>query len=172
MKHHTRTAKPSEYSKIGQILIDVYSNIDGFPSEEEQPKYFETLRNIGEVAKRPNTNLLVAEIDSEIAGTLLYIEDMSEYGSGGIAPKEQNTAAFRLLAVPSKFRGLGLGKALSLFCIERVKAKGFEQMIIHTTSAMQNAWKMYEQLGFMRSEDLDFYQGDFPVYGFRLKLKD
>ena len=31
-------------------------------------------------------------------------------------------------------------------------------MIIHTTMAMQTAWKMYEQIGFKRSEDLDFMQ--------------
>jgi hypothetical protein len=43
-------------------------------------------------------------------------------------------------------------------------------MIIHTTMAMQTAWRMYESMGFKRSEDLDFMQGDLPVYGFRLTL--
>jgi hypothetical protein len=36
--------------------------------------------------------------------------------------------------------------------------------------AMQIAWKMYENLGFKRSEDLDFMQGELPVFGFRLAL--
>jgi hypothetical protein len=36
--------------------------------------------------------------------------------------------------------------------------------------AMQTAWKMYENLGFKRSDDLDFTQGELPVFGFRLKL--
>ena len=43
-------------------------------------------------------------------------------------------------------------------------------MIIHSTMAMQTAWKMYEKLGFKRSGDLDFIQGELPVYGFRLVL--
>ncbi len=43
-------------------------------------------------------------------------------------------------------------------------------MIIHTTMAMQTAWKMYETIGFKRSEDLDFMQEELPVYGFRLLL--
>jgi len=30
---------------------------------------------------------------------------------------------------------------------------------------------MYENLGFKRSEDLDFMQGELPVFGFRLLLK-
>jgi hypothetical protein len=32
------------------------------------------------------------------------------------------------------------------------------------------AWGLYERLGFERSEDLDFMQGELPVYGFRLSL--
>jgi hypothetical protein len=43
-------------------------------------------------------------------------------------------------------------------------------LIIHSTMAMQTAWKMYERLGFKRSEDLDFMQGELPVFGFRLLL--
>jgi hypothetical protein len=29
---------------------------------------------------------------------------------------------------------------------------------------------MYEKIGFKRAEDLDFMQGELPVFGFRLKL--
>jgi hypothetical protein len=35
---------------------------------------------------------------------------------------------------------------------------------------MQTAWKMYEGIGFQRSADLDFIQGQLPVFGFRLLL--
>ncbi len=34
---------------------------------------------------------------------------------------------------------------------------------------MQVAWAIYENLGFKRSEDLDFMQGELLVFGFRLK---
>jgi len=37
--------------------------------------------------------------------------------------------------------------------------------------AMFTAWKMYETMGFKRSEDLDFKQGALPVFGFRLALR-
>jgi hypothetical protein len=36
---------------------------------------------------------------------------------------------------------------------------------------MQVAWRLYEQLDFVRSEDLDFSQQGLPVYGFRLRLR-
>ncbi len=52
-----------------------------------------------------------------------------------------------------------------------IALRNFKQVIIHTTTAMQTAWKMYEQLDFKRSEDLDFKQEDLQVFGFRLNLK-
>jgi len=67
-------------------------------------------------------------------------------------------------------RGKGIGKLLTKECINKARANNFSQMIIHTTMAMQTAWRMYESMGFKRSEDLDFMQGDLPVYGFRLTL--
>ncbi len=43
-------------------------------------------------------------------------------------------------------------------------------MILHTTPAMQVAWRLYESLGFVRSDGLDFSQQSLPVFGFRLQL--
>jgi N-acetylglutamate synthase-like GNAT family acetyltransferase len=95
---------------------------------------------------------------------------MQYYGSGGTATQEKNAAGFRLLAVDPKARGLGIGKLLTIACINKAKESGISQLIIHSTKAMQTAWKMYESIGFKRSEDLDFMQGELPVFGFRLAL--
>ena len=129
------------------------------------------LANVGEIIKKPETEMLVAvSSDNEIAGSVVYFGDMKYYGSGGIATSVQNASGFRLLAVDSSFRGQGIGKLLTKECIRKAKEKKVSQVIIHTTMAMQTAWKMYEGLGFIRSEDLDFMQGELPVFGFRLKL--
>jgi hypothetical protein len=37
---------------------------------------------------------------------------------------------------------------------------------------MQIAWKMYENMGFKRAKELDFMQGELPVFGFRLVIGD
>jgi ribosomal protein S18 acetylase RimI-like enzyme len=95
---------------------------------------------------------------------------MQYYGSGGSATEEKNAAGFRLLAVDPEFRGQGIGRQLSLKCIEITREKKIPQLIIHTTKAMQTAWKMYEKLGFKRSEDLDFMQGELAVFGFRMMI--
>lgn len=95
---------------------------------------------------------------------------MKFYGSGGTATKENNASGFRLLAVDSSTRGQGIGKLLTKKCIQKAMDNRHYQVVIHTTKAMQVAWKMYETLGFKRSKDLDFMQGDLAVFGFRLFL--
>jgi len=166
-----RNAKLSEFDEIGKLMVEVYSLLEGFPKETEQPNYYKMLANIGELTNKPETELLVAvSSDNKIAGGVVYFSDMQYYGSGGTATKEQNASGFRLLAVDSLTRGKGIGKLLVNECIRKTKDKKLSQVIIHTTMAMQTAWKMYENIGFKRSEDLDFMQGELPVFGFRLFL--
>jgi ribosomal protein S18 acetylase RimI-like enzyme len=166
-----RDAKPSEFKEIGKLMVRVYSQLEGFPKEDEQPDYYKMLANIGESVRNPGTELLVA-VNSEdrIAGAVVYYNDMKYYGSGGSATREQNGSGFRLLAVDPSTQGQGVGKLLAVECIQKAKYKKYSQVIIHTTLAMQTAWRMYEKLGFKRSEDLDFRQGELPVFGFRLLL--
>lgn len=166
-----RNAKPHEFSEIGKLMVDVYSQLDGFPKESEQPNYYKMLANVGDLTNKPATELLVAvSADESIAGAVVYFSDMKYYGSGGTATLERNSAGFRLLAVSNRARGQGIGRLLTNECLRRAREKKLLQMIIHTTQAMQTAWTMYESIGFKRSEDLDFMQGELQVYGFRLKL--
>lgn len=165
-----RNAEPSEFLPIGNLMVAVYSQLDGFPKPSEQPAYYEMLLNIGDFTHKPETELLVAIADDQILGAVVYFNDLQYYGSGGTATKEKNAAGFRLLAVDPATRGMGIGKFLVEACIKKAKENHLSQVIIHSTKAMQTAWTMYEKLGFERSEDLDFLQGTLPVFGFRLKI--
>lgn len=170
-EHTIRNAKANEFEEIGKLMVLVYSQLEGFPKESEQPNYYKMLANIGDLTTNPDTELLVAVTsDDKIVGGVVYFGDMQYYGSGGIATKEKNTSGFRLLAVNPMNREQGIGKLLMKDCIEKAKEKKQQQLIIHSTMAMQTAWKMYERLGFKRSKDLDFMQGELPVFGFRLLL--
>jgi GNAT superfamily N-acetyltransferase len=170
-QYKIRNAKPGEFEEVGKLMVRVYSQLEGFPKESEQPDYYKMLSNIGELTNNPGTELLIAiSSDSKMAGGVVYFNDMQYYGSGGTATKERNAAGFRLLAVDPSARGQGIGRLLTNECIRRAKDKRLSQVIIHSTKAMQIAWRMYESLGFKRSEDLDFMQGDLPVFGFRLLL--
>jgi predicted N-acetyltransferase YhbS len=166
-----RNAKVEEYSLIGQLLVTVYSQLEGFPKPEEQPTYYDLLRNVGMFASKAGTEVIVA-VDSSgvVVGAVVYFSDMQHYGSGGIATREINSSGFRLLAVPHDQRGKGIGRILTQECITRARSKSHKQVIIHSTQAMQTAWQMYLSVGFNRSVDLDFMQGDLQVFGFRLAL--
>jgi len=170
-EYKIRNAKTVEFEEIGKLMVGVYSQLEGFPKEAEQPEYYKMLANIGDLTNKPETELLVAvSPDGKIAGGVVYFSDMKYYGSGGTATEEQNAAGFRLLAVDPSLRGQGIGKLLVDECLRKAREKNRRQVIIHTTMAMKIAWKMYENSGFKRSEDLDFMQGELPVFGFRLTV--
>jgi hypothetical protein len=95
-----RNAKPGEFEEIGKLKVRVYSQLEGFPKQSEQPDYYKMLSNIGELMNHPETELLVVvSPDNKIVGGVVYFSDMQYYGSGGTAAKELHAAGFRLLAV-------------------------------------------------------------------------
>ncbi|SIT49187.1 N-acetyltransferase GCN5 [Paraburkholderia ribeironis] len=167
-----RDGKGNELSRLGSLLVKVYAALPGFPTPDEQPGYYEMLANIARFAEKPGARVLVALSElNELAGGVVYFGDMSQYGSGGIATTMQHASGIRLLGVDPAFRTMGVGKALTLACIDLARQSGHSQVILHTTKAMQLAWGMYEKLGFVRAEDLDFSQQGLQVYGFRLALR-
>src|SRR6266498_319103 len=113
-----RNAMPGEFEEIGKLMVQAYSQLEGFPKESEQPNYYKMLANIGEFTNKPGTELLVAvSPDNKIAGGVVYFSNMKYYGSGGTATNEKNASGFRLLAVDPLTRGQGIGKLLTNECI-------------------------------------------------------
>jgi ribosomal protein S18 acetylase RimI-like enzyme len=167
-----RAAKEEEFETVGKLLVDVYSELKGFPSIDQQPNYYEMLKRVGELTSNKNIELIVSATEQgEIAGAVVFYSDMKDYGSGGTATQEKNACGFRLLGVNPKYRGFGVGKSLTEFCINKGQNSDAKRMVIHTTDSMKIAWGMYEKMGFVRAGDLDFMKGDLPVYGFRLEFK-
>ena len=172
VKPEIREMRPEESGALGQLLVAVYAGLDGFPTPDEQPAYYAMLANIGQFSERPGARVLVAvSADGQVMGGVVYFGDMAQYGSGGTATAVGNASGIRLLGVDARFRGLGIGRALTSACIRRAKERGHAAVILHTTEAMRIAWGLYERLGFERSPDLDFIQGALPVFGFRLSLE-
>lgn len=166
-----RRARSEEYEQIGEMMVQTYGSLDGFPGEEEQPEYYKLLRNVGSLLEKPETTLWVAASDdNKIAGAVVYFGDIAHYGSGGIATKQENAAGFRLLAVDQSFQRQGIGRRLTQACIDAAREQGRSCLILHSTESMQTAQRMYERMGFARSPELDFMQGSMPVLGFSMTL--
>ncbi|HEY6943007.1 ACT domain-containing protein [Dokdonella sp.] len=166
-----RDLADEEAADLGRLLVAVYSGLDGFPGPHEQPAYYDMLMRIGEFTRRRGVRVLVAAgPDAQLLGGVVYFGDMREYGSGGSATRVTGASGIRLLGVAPGARGKGVGKALTLACIDLARSAGHAEVVLHTTQAMGTAWALYERLGFARSADLDFLQGTLPVFGFRLRL--
>src|SRR5690349_3053820 len=114
MNYTIRNANQSEFAETGKLMVSVYSQLEGFPKESEQPNYYKMLANVGELTNKPGTEILVAvSAEGKIAGAVVYFDDMKHYGSGGTATRELNSSGFRLLAVDPSARGQGVGKLLT-----------------------------------------------------------
>ncbi len=172
-KPEIREIRPAEFEALGQLMVRVYSQLSGFPDKDQQPEYYKMLANIGDLAKTPETKILVAlSPNNKLLGGIVYIGNMKYYGSGGIATELVNTSGIRLLVVDKNSRGAGTGKALTIACMVLARERKHLEVVLHSTQAMKVAWSLYEKLGFKRSTELDFSQSKFPVSGFRLKLLD
>ncbi|HTJ40991.1 MAG TPA: GNAT family N-acetyltransferase [Kofleriaceae bacterium] len=166
-----RDAHPDEHDEIGRLMVEAYACLDGFPKPSEQPAYYAMLERIGKLVDPPATRLLAAIDGGRVLGAVLYIEEMTRYGAGGVAAGETDAAAFRLLAVRPSARGTGAGRALAERCIALGRDRGRAEIVIHSTEAMRIARGLYDRLGFRRAPELDFRQESLPVFGFRLRLR-
>lgn len=166
-----RPARSEEYDALGKMLVAAYAALPGMPSPHEQPDYYAMLANVGGRAAKPALTVFVATDDAgKLLGSIDFIDNMTQYGSGGTASTITDAAGIRLLAVDDAYRGKGVGKELTRCCIERARAIGKNRLVLHTTRVMHAAWTMYEGLGFVRFPDIDFRQGNLDVFGFHLNL--
>ena len=88
-----REVKRSEQRMLGEFMVEVYSNIVGFPAPAELPDYYEMLANVGSLNEEKDFKVLVAETAAEqIAGGIVYCSDMGKYGSAGTATLEKHAS--------------------------------------------------------------------------------
>jgi GNAT superfamily N-acetyltransferase len=77
----------------------------------------------------------------------------------------------RLLAVPPKMRGQGIGAALMKECVRRARQVGVSALSLHTADMMQVAMQMYERMGFVRTPETDFHPApEVVIKGYLLDL--
>lgn len=161
-----RLIEPDEYARLGALTLDAYTALEGHVPE---PEYEEELVDVRARAEAPSTEVLVAVDD---AGTLLggvtYIADdgspLAEYGL-------TDAAAIRMLAVDRSLQRSGTGEALVRACIERARAAGRSDLVLHSTPWMTAAHALYTKLGFVRDESLDWdVNPEVQLLGFRLSL--
>ena len=74
-------------------------------------------------------------------------------GGGGVAPLEggdADTCELRKMYFLPELRGLGVGSAMMLQCMEAARRFGFKRCYLETLHGMHAAMKLYERTGFRR----------------------
>ncbi len=87
------------------------------------------------------------------------------------ADERRDAAGIRMLAVAADAQGRGVGEALTRACIDRARAAGRGQIVLHSTDRMTTAHRLYERLGFVRDPSID-WEGEPGLWlrGFRLRF--
>jgi GNAT superfamily N-acetyltransferase len=167
-----RVAADSEFEEASAVLAAAYAEYErAFPAENWAPYLRDILDLEGRAAA---SELLVAELDDRIAACVSFFPPGAKmsYPSDSFSEHwPEEWSAFRLLAVHPSARGAGLGRELTVACIDRAREQGAPALGLHTTAPMQVARMMYERMGFERAPRYDFRPGPHVlVEAYRLLL--
>ncbi|HEY6696740.1 MAG TPA: GNAT family N-acetyltransferase [Acidimicrobiales bacterium] len=160
-----RPVRPDEHQALGDLTFAAYAAID--PAVVEEADYVGELRDVaGRVA---DAEVLVAVDDAGmVLGGVTYVPGPD---SPWAEFSEPQGAGIRMLAVAPASQGRGVGAALSRACVDRARATGRSQIVLHSTDRMTAAHRLYERLGFARDASLDWEPvPGFWLRGFRLRL--
>ncbi len=88
--------------------------------------------------------LVIGEIAGEYAGFLYWHLGQKPF----FAPQVENFAHIREVQVLEKFQGQGIGRELTVYALDRLKALGIMDVFLATAETNNIARRLYESLGF------------------------
>jgi ribosomal protein S18 acetylase RimI-like enzyme len=161
-----RRAEHELLGEIGEITVAAYARVDPTTLERD---YADELRDVA--GRAAVADVLVAvdeEAGGAVVGAVTYVPDRS---SPLAEFDEPDAAGIRMLAVAAGAERRGVGEALTRACIDRARAGGRGQVVLHSTDRMTAAHRLYSRLGFERDPSLD-WEGEPGLWlrGFRLRL--
>ncbi|MGH9212924.1 MAG: GNAT family N-acetyltransferase [Acidimicrobiales bacterium] len=158
--------RSDELAALGELIAASYAAIDPIGLGD----YEDELRDVAGRAEGADV-LVAGDGNGAVLGGVTYVPGP---GSPSAEFVEPDAAGIRMLAVSVDAQGQGVGAALVEACIDRARAAGKAQVILHTTDWMTSAHRLYQRLGFERDPSIDWHvvsdAEDFWLRGFRLKL--
>ena len=153
-------AADTDLEPARSVLRAAYAEYESaFPPENWEPY----LKDILDLEGRgTESDLLVAKFGDRVLACVSYFPPGSKasYPSDAFSERwPSDWAAFRLLAVHPEARGSGVGRLLTVACIDRARDQGAPSLGLHTTAPMKVARSMYERMGFQREPRFDFRPG-------------
>jgi predicted N-acetyltransferase YhbS len=157
-----RPARPDEYAVLGELTVAAYEALE----PGRLGDYADELRDVA--ARTDGSEVLVATEGGRVLGGVTYVPGP---GSPGAEFDDPDAAGIRMLAVADDARRRGVGEALTRACIDRARASGRGQIVLHSTDRMVDAHRLYLRLGFERDPSIDWEPvPDFWLRGFRYEI--
>ena len=151
----TLAIRKAEISDLPEIIRLIADDFLGQQREDfALPLNEKYVTAFKEIDADPNNELIVAEIDGQIVGTLQLIYTPSLSFQGG------RRCTVESVRVDESLRGQGIGREMMLWAIERAKERGCISMQLTSHVERPRAHSFYEQLGFAKSH-----------VGMKIKLK-
>ena len=135
-----RAAAVGDLSDVIRMLADDFLGQQRERLEEPLPECY--VRAFREIEEDPNNELIVAELNGEIIGTLqlTFTPSLSHQGS--------KRCTVESVRVDGKFRGQGFGREMMRWAVERATEKGCASMQLTTHNDRSDAHRFYESIGF------------------------
>ena len=140
---HFRLAMREDLPDIVRMLTDDELGSQRERCEEPLPEsYYAAFEQIN---RDPNHQLIVAEMDGKVIGTLHLMFLPSISYQGGLRAQVES------VRVDRGYQNLGIGTAMMRWTIERSQERGARIMQLTTHKSRQDAQRFYERLGFQKS---------------------
>lgn len=140
-----RSAAENDLNAIVALLADdvIGAGREGTP-DADRDAY---LKGFQAVTADPRNELVVAEIDGEVAGTLqlTYIPGLSRKGT--------ERAQIEAVRVAAPYRSRGLGRQMIGWAVDRARERGCGLVQLTSDKRRTDAIRFYESLGFARTHE-------------------
>jgi len=143
MKLKFRQANRQDLPEIVRMLADDFLGATRERDENPLPESY--VKAFEEIEADKNNELIIAEKDSEIVGSLQITLTPSISFQGG------KRATVESVRVSGKYRGQGIGQELMLWAINRAREENCVAIQLTTNAERKDARRFYENLGFKGS---------------------
>ncbi|HLM61395.1 MAG TPA: GNAT family N-acetyltransferase [Pyrinomonadaceae bacterium] len=140
MKLTFRQATREDLPEIVRMLADDF--LGARRERYETPLPVSYIKAFEEIVADKNNELIVAETNGEIVGTLQITFTPSISFQGG------KRATVESVRVDQKYRGQGIGKELMLWAVNRARKENCFAVQLTTNAERKDSHRFYENLGF------------------------